>query len=206
SWSEACAESLTRDGTFSTWSGSSVAVEMMRAPLHQGYYAETEQWQAVSLPYSDGRLEMLVVLPAPDTAPEFAASLDADVLETVIEQLEWNTVDLTLPKFELTSKWGLRDSLTAMGMSAPFVNAQDFSPIADGMMPIFQVFHDVAIAIDEKGTEAAAATAVVFGEDGGEDPVAQATVVVDRTFYLAIQDRQAGAVMFFARIGDPTAS
>ncbi|MEM9455844.1 MAG: serpin family protein [Myxococcota bacterium] len=206
SWAEAFEESLTQDETFTTRAGESVSVEMMHAPLHAGSYSEAEGWQAVSLPYSDGRLEMLVILPTAGTEAEFAASLGADALEAVVDGLEPSTVDLRLPKFDLMSTWALRPALESLGMQAPFEN-EDFEGIASGMMPIFQVFHDVAIAIDEKGTEAAAATAVVFGEDGtGEDPVADATVVVDHTFYLVIRDREAGAVMFFARVGDPTAS
>ena len=47
---------------------------------------------------------------------------------------------------------------------------------------------------------------MVFGEDGGEEPFAEATVVVDHTFYLAIRDQQAGALLFLARVGDPSAS
>lgn len=206
SWAEAFEESLTRDETFTTRAGGSVSVEMMHAPLHGGSYGEGQGWQAVSMPYSDGRLEMLVILPTAGTEAEFAASLGADALEAIVDGLEPSTVDLRLPKFDLMSTWALRPALQSLGMQAPFEN-EDFDGIASGMMPIFQVFHDVAIAIDEKGTEAAAATAVVFGEDGtGEDPVADATVVVDHTFYLVIRDREAGAVMFFARVGDPTAS
>lgn len=205
SWAEPFGESLTQDGTFTTRSGSRVDVEMMRAPLHQGRYAEEEGWQAVGMPYSDGRLEMVVILPAEGTEAAFAEALDADTLESVLGGLVGATVDLRLPKFDLMSTWGLRTALEAMGMSAPFNNGEDFDSLAEGMLPIFEVFHDVAITIDEKGTEAAAATAVVFGEDGGEPLAAEATVVVDRTFYVAIHDKGAGAVLFFARIGDPSA-
>lgn len=204
-WATPFSESLTHKASFLARSGGEVEVDMMHAPLHQGSYAEHEQWQAVSLPYSDGRLEMVVVLPAEGSEEDFAASLDAGQLQDVFDALEYTTVDLQLPKFDLMSSWGLRSTFQTMGMSAAFENAGDFSPIAEGMMPIFEIFHDVAIIIDEKGTEAAAATAVVFGEDGGEDPVAEAQVVADRTFYVAIRDRSAGAVMFFARVGDPTA-
>ena len=207
SWAEAFEESLTRDETFTTWTGGSVSVEMMHAPLHEGSYGEGPGWQAVSMPYSDGQLEMLVILPAADTEAEFADSLGADALEAIFDGLQPSTVDLSLPKFDLMSTWALRPVLESLGMQAAFENGEDFDPIASDMMPIFEVFHDVAIAIDEKGTEAAAATAVVFGEDGtGEDPGVDATVVVDHTFYLVIRDRKAGAVMFFGRVGDPTAS
>lgn len=205
-WSVPFEESRTHDGTFATWSGSTVAVEMMHEPFHQGRYAEQEGWQAVSLPYTDGRLEMVVILPETGTDAAFAEALDADQLESILDQMSHATVDLTLPEFDLTSTWGLRNTLMALGMQAAFENGEDFSPIAAGMMPIFEVFHDVAIVIDEKGTEAAAATAVVFGEDGGEEPFAEATVVVDHTFYLAIRDQQAGALLFLARVGDPSAS
>jgi len=204
SWNVAFEESLTEAGSFTTRAGASVDVELMHAPLHQGAYAEAEGWQAVSLPYSDGRLDMVVILPAAGTEASFEASLDADVLESVLGELQYSTIELRLPRFDLLSSWGLRSALESLGMQAAFGNAQDFAPIADGMMPIYEVFHDVAIAIDEKGTEAAAATAVVFGEDGGDEPVAEATMIVDHTFYVAIRDQQAGAVLFFARIGNPT--
>jgi serpin B len=204
-WGVPFEASLTEDADFTTRSGARAGVKMMRAPLHQGRYAEQDGWQAVSLPYSDGRLEMVVILPAAGTDAAFEASLDADVLESVLADLQHATIDLRLPRFDLTSTWGLRPALESLGMQAAFQNGEDFSPIAAGMLPIFEVFHDVAIAIDEKGTEAAAATAVVFGEDGGgEEPVAEATMIVDHTFYLAIRDSQAGAVLFLARIGDPT--
>lgn len=201
-WSVPFEESLTEDGSFTTRGGSRVDVKMMHAPLHQGRYAEDEGWQAVSLPYSDGRLEMVVILPRAGTEASFEAALDADVLESVLGGLEPTTVDLRLPRFDLLSTSALRPVLESLGMEASFKNDEDFSPIAAGMMPIYEVFHDVAIAIDEKGTEAAAATAVVFGEDGGDEPVVEATMVVDHTFYLAIRDQDAGAVLFLARIGN----
>ena len=204
SWQTPFEEGLTTDAAFATWSGGSAQVDMMRAPFNEGQYGAGEGWQAVTIPYSDWRLDMLVILPDAGTEATFEAGLDGGVLEDVFDSLQPTTVDLSMPKFDLKSTWSLRSALESLGMPSAFVNAQDFDPIAQGMEPIYQVFHDVAIIIDEKGTEAAAATAVVFGEDGGEDPVAEATVVVDHTFYLAIRDREAGAVMFFARIGDPS--
>jgi serpin B len=204
SWDTPFEDYLTEDGSFTTRSGARADVKMMHAPVHQGSYAEQEGWQAVSLPYSDGRLEMVVILPAAGTDAAFEDALDADVLESVLGELQHATIDLRLPRFDLTSTWALRRTFESLGMLAAFQNPDDFFPIAEGMLPIFEVFHDVAIAIDEKGTEAAAATAVVFGDSGSDEPVAEATMIVDHTFYLAIRDQEAGAVMFLARIGDPT--
>jgi serpin B len=205
-WAVPFEESASMDAPFTTLDGPSKAVEMMRAPLLEGSYAQDAGWQAVAIPYSDRRLEMVVVLPADGTQAELEASLDAAMLDDILSRLAPSVVDLRMPKFDLMSSWTLKPTLQALGMVAAFENAADFSPIADDMYPIFEVFHDVAIAIDEKGTEAAAATAVILGgDDGSTEPIASATMVVDRTFYLAIRDRELGAVMFFARIGDPTA-
>lgn len=206
SWAVEFAESLTQEASFTTWKDAEVTVDMMHAPLHEGGYVQGEGYQAVSIPYTDSNLDMVIVLPDAGTEADFESQLDAATLEEVLDGLAPSVVDLRLPKFDLMSTWTLSASLRALGLDAAFENGPDFEPIAPAMLPIFEVFHDVAIAIDEKGTEAAAATAVVFGEDGGEEPVAQAEIVVDHSFYLAIRDRQYGAILFFARIGDPTES
>jgi serine protease inhibitor len=205
SWATPFEESLTAPGMFTNRKGATVQVEMMHAPLLGSSHAQGDDWEAVAIPYSDSRLEMVVVLPSGDPAA-FEANLDEAALDGMFDALTPTIVDLTLPKFDIKSTWTLSGPLMSLGMEAPFMNGFDFAGIAPGMYPIFEVFHDVAIAIDEKGTEAAAATAIVFGDEGGEEPVPEFTVVVDRTFYLAIRDRDARGVMFFARIGDPKAS
>lgn len=204
SWHTPFERSLTREQPFTTWTGATVDVSMMHAPVLATGYAEGDGWAAVSLPYSDTRLEMVVIAPAATTEAAFEAALDGGVIEGIFDALVDQPVDLRIPAFTLKSTWGLRAALEAMGMAAAFNNGEDFTPMAPSMMPIFEVFHDVAIAIDDKGTEATAATAVVLGEDGGDEVIAEVTLVVDHPFYLAIRDRTAGAVLFFARIGDPT--
>jgi serpin B len=197
--------SSTSARSFTTRAGAQIEVPTMHEPALPGFYAEAADWQAVAIPYSDPALEMVVILPATSAAASFEPNLDGDALDGIFAALEPTVVDLWLPKFEITSKWALRTALMDLGMTASFVNG-DFDGIAEGMPPIFEVFHDVAIAIDENGTEAAAATAIVFG-DGGTFPAdPEYTVVVDRTFYVAIRDREARSVLFFARIGDPSAA
>lgn len=205
SWGTPFEDSLTAPGQFTARSGDAVEVDMMRAPLLYAAHAEGEGWEAVAIPYSDSRLELVVVMPDLGTDAAFEAGLDGAALDGIFQALAPTIVDLTLPKFDIKSSWALRSSLEALGMQSSFANGGDFSGIAKGMEPIFEVFHDVAIAIDEKGTEAAAATAVVFGEDGGEPESPEFSVKVDRTFYVAIRDRDARSLMFFARIGNPKA-
>lgn len=201
-WAVPFEPSLTQDRPFTTRSSGVVQAPTMRAPLMDGRYASGEGWQAVALPYTDQRLEMVVILP--DEGTDLESTLDATALDGIFGALQPGVVDLSLPKFDLFSSWSLRNTLMSMGLSSAFVNDQDFVGIAKGMAPIAEVFHDVALIVDEEGTEAAAATAIVFGEDGGgEDPSSTHTVVVDRTFYVAIRDREVQNLMFFARIGDP---
>jgi len=193
----------TERASFTALSGELVDVDMMRARVLEGSYVEDAGWQAVAIPYSDPQLEMVVILP-PEGGSTLGDAFSAERLEGVLAGLESSVIDLRLPKFDLLSTWGLRESLESLGMDEAFSDGSDFSPIADGMMPISEVFHDVAITIDEEGTEAAAATAVVLGEDGGFEPEPEVSVVVDRSFYLVIRDRELDSLMFLARIGDPS--
>lgn len=203
SWATPFADDLTSMRPFTTRGGVTKDVSTMRAPLLSASHAAGDGWVAVGLPYSDGRLEMVVIVPDLDTTAAFEEGLDGAGLDAIFGALAPTYVDLSLPTFDLKSEWNLKEPLMALGMNAPFVNGSDFAGIAAGMFPIWEVFHDVAISIDEKGTEAAAATAIVFGDEGGEEPEVEHVVVVDRTFYVAIRDQNVGSVMFFGRVGDP---
>lgn len=206
SWATPFDDGATHPATFDTHRGAAVEVEMMHASALSAEYAADESWEAVAIPYSDSRLEMVVVLPKDAHDEGFEAQLDADKLDEIFASMSPAVVDLELPKFDIKSSWALGETLRSLGMNAAFSNAEDFDGIAAGMAPIFEVFHDVAIAVDEKGTEAAAATAVVFGDGSGGLDSPEFTLQVDHTFYVAIRDRDAQTVMFFARIGDPTAA
>jgi serpin B len=205
SWATPFEPEATELRSFTTFGGATKDVPTMWAPVLHGRYGEGDGWVAVALPYTDDRLEMIVILPEPETSATFEAGLDDTTLDAVFAALEPSGFELRLPKFQIRSEWELKEPLQALGMQAPFSNGSDFEGIASGLGPIALVFHDVAITIDEKGTEAAAATAVVLDE-GGEEPVAEHVVVVDHTFYVVIRDRQAQSVMFFARIGDPSSA
>jgi serpin B len=203
SWETPFPDSATRPETFTTRAGAAVEVDTMHATVLPASYAESEtQWQAVGLRYSDPRLEMVVIVPTDHAA--FEASLDGEQLRSIFAALAPSTIDLALPKFQVRSPLELREPLEQLGMSAAFDDVTGFAGIPT-MYPIFAVPHESFISVDEKGTEAAAATAIVFGEEGGGDElVTEHVVSVDRTFYLAIRDRGTETVLFFGRIGDPS--
>jgi serpin B len=202
SWATAFEDSATSLASFTTRAGTSIEVDTMRASTLAAGYAEDDDWQAVGLPYSDSRLEMVLIVPADHAA--FEATLDGPRLHTVLDAIAASTIDLALPKFAVRTHSELRRPLEALGMVDAFEHETGFSGIPT-RYPIWAVPHQAFIAVDEKGTEAAAATAIIFGEEGGGDePVTEHVVTVDRTFYLAIRDRATETVLFFGRIGDPS--
>ena len=109
----------------------------------------------------------------------------------------------SLPRFGFESEFNLVPSLMSLGMTDAFDGSQaDFSGMSTaGDLYISGVFHQAFVAVDEIGTEAAAATAVVVSDTSAPEPV---TVVVDRPFLFVVRDRPTGAVLFLGRVVDPS--
>lgn len=167
-------------------------------------YAEGTGWKAVSLGYQGTDLRMLVIVPDAGTFAAFERDLTAEGLEAIAGAVSDHIVTLSLPRFAFRSQNSLAAPLSAMGMREEFTpGAPDFSGI-DGTQTIYlkDVVHEGYIAVDENGTEAAAATAVI-GEAVNLPP--PATLNVDRPFLFAIQSPTTG-VLFFGRVTNPTAS
>ena len=142
----------------------------------------------------------------PPGGDQFESGLDADRLSGILEGIDSAEVTVTLPKFTFsTESLELKDTLIAMGMVIPFSpGAADFSGIrASGGLFIDEAYHKTFVAVDEKGTEAAAATAIVLRESM-PDPQYQFTA--DRPFIYLIRDRITGAILFIGREVDPSIS
>jgi len=202
-WLSPFDEDTTEDGSFYLLDGSEVTVPMMRQTESFGY-AEGEGYQAVELLYDGSELSMVILLPERGRFEEFEASLSAERVDSIIGDLEDENVALTLPKFEFESEFSLVDTLAAMGMPIAFSGAADFSGMT-GTSELFigDVLHKAFVSVDEAGTEAAAATAVVMELTAmPEEPV---EVTVDRPFVFLIRDIETGAVLFLGRVANPLA-
>ncbi len=189
----------TSSGTFYMLNGNTTTAQMMHL-THSFGYAEGENYQAVELPYSGGELSMVVLLPASGSFNEFQSSLNASLVNDIINNLQHTEVVLTMPKFEFESSFSLKDILTEMGMPVAFdPNKADFSGM-DGNKDLYitDVIHKAFVSVDEAGTEAAAATAVIVGATAM--PVNQVTVNIDRPFIFLIRDIQTGAILFVGRV------
>jgi serpin B len=201
-WQVPFDEGSTEPAPFRRLDGSTTDVEMMRVAA--GFpYAAGESWRAVELPYVGGRLSLLVIVP--DDLGAFEASFDPATLDAITGALAWQEVRLGLPKFGAETQVGLGDVLAALGMPTAFdAGAADFSGMTTAeRLSIGAVVHQANIDVDEKGTEAAAATAVEMVAAGA--PAEPVELVVDRPFVFALRDLDTAAVLFLGRITEPVA-
>lgn len=208
-WAIPFDEEFTRDGEFFLTDGSSVSVPMMTPS--EGFGENNEKitategpgYKAVELPYYGGEFAMLVVVPDWGNFAAFELSLDSLLIEGIVGNLEPREITLTMPKFGYESSYELEEVLYGMGMTDAFTSgAADFSGIDGGYGELFisKVAHKAFIAVDEAGTEAAAATAVVLCFTGLMDPL---ELHIDRPFIYFIRDTKTGAILFVGRVLDP---
>ena len=200
-WSHPFDEELTHDGPFNLLDGSQVTVPMMEQIEYFGY-AEGKGYQAVELPYEGEELSMILLLPEAGRFEEFASALDANRVASILQDISPEEVHLTMPKFTYESGFRLKETLAAMGMPAAFTGA-DFSGM-DGTRILFidDVYHKAFVLVDETGTEAAAATAVVVAKAA---PTPPKEVTVDRPFIFLIRDIETDALLFLGHVVNPSA-
>jgi len=205
-WQETFSEAHTRDEDFHLLSGATVSVSMMHQTADFGH-APGEGFQAIELPYKGGAISMFVLLPDTGAFEDFEFSLDAALVDRIVTQVRTRELVLSMPKFEFAADFALSGTLADLGMPAAFGDDADFSAITgDRDLLISDVIHKAFVAVDEEGTEAAAATAVIFAERSlpmqMEEPL---VVTIDRPFVFLIRDRQTGTVLFAGRVLDPRA-
>ncbi len=187
----------TTDEAFTTGAGKSVQVKMMHRQSDFAY-AEGADWQAVDVPYVFNGLSFTAAIAATADTPPPA-------LSEVAAGLARRKVQLGLPRFDIETATQLGQVLSGLGMEVPFTDAADFSGMTtEEQLLISDVIHQANITVDETGTEAAAATAVVMV--GTSAPVDEEPVVLtfDRPFTFWLRDSETGAVVFVGRVNDPS--
>jgi len=194
---------FTRDQPFYLLDGSEVTVPMMSQTI-MFPYVDGEGYQAFSMPYAGGQAAMLVLLPDADNFEAFEESLTAEQFQTVLDSVMPVELMLSMPRFEYESGFELDDTLISLGMSDAFdPDNADFSGMTGGPdLFISAVIHKAFVKLDESGTEAAAATAVIMAPTAAQEntPV---PVVVDRPFLYVIYDQTTGSILFIGRVLNP---
>jgi serpin B len=201
-WQYPFDENDTQDGTFYLLDGSEITVPMMHQ-TEDFSYAEGDGYQVVQLPYDGRELAMVILLPRSGQFEAFEDTLGAQQVAAMIHDLERRQVILTMPKFEFESEFSLKQTLAAMGMPTAFSDGADFSGMTGNReLKISDVIHKSFVAVDEAGTEAAAATAVIM-EMTALPPAEAVEVSIDRPFLFLIRDIDTGTILFVGRVTNP---
>ncbi len=203
-WLEPFEEMATTDWPFYLTDDSTVTASMMHRTGSYAY-AEGDGWQAVQIPYTDRSLSMLVVVPERGTYAEWENALDNSVIQDILDDLAYGQVALGLPKFEFRSSFQMATALRELGMTDAFsLPPADLTGMTGNKdLFISDVIHKAFVAVDEAGTEAAAATAVVVGATSM--PQEPQEMTIDHPFLFMIRDADTGAILFLGRVLDPTA-
>jgi serpin B len=210
-WAEPFEMNATSEEIFNV----SASVQKKTPMMHQGGFhriAQADGVKILELPYKGGDAAMLVILPdRADGLPDVEASLSTAKLDAWTTALAPSMVAVTLPRFEVspTPSMSLGAELVKLGMPDAFDRDKaNFTGIANPADPrerfkIDKVFHKAFVKVDEKGTEAAAATAVVMARAGGAPPK-PIVFKADHPFIFVITDKSSGLVLFLGRVADPT--
>jgi serpin B len=212
-WATPFEEARTQPAPFFTTKAASKQVPMMQ---RQGTYriAAKDGVKALELPYKDGGASMVVVLPdAVDGLEALERTLTGASLDAWMGAMATERVAVSLPKFEVDPQGSLAltGALQALGMKLAFERGKaDFTGIANPKSPadrlhISAVFHKAFVKVDEKGTEAAAATAIVTARAGAVAPSEPPKEFkADHPFLFFLRDARSGMILFMGRVADPS--
>jgi serpin B len=200
-WTYEFDKDLTKDDQFVKQDGSVVPVRMM-VQENDFNYLGNDDLQAVELPYGDGDYSMLLILPNPKkTIDDLVMEMSPTGLTEWIGGMQEEPGRLEVPKFELEYESSLKKILMALGMGIAFSDQANFTRInRAGGLQILEVLHKSFVEVDEKGTEAAAATVVIIGRS------ANATgffMRLDRPFLFLIRENRSQTILFMGKVLEP---
>jgi serpin B len=206
-WAGPFDRSLTQDGRFGIVGGKSVQTPLMNL-TDDFRYMETSNFQMLEMTYKGNDLGMLILLPREvDGLANLENTLNARTLCAWIGKLDDRPreVNITLPRFAMTSSFRLASALQSLGMRDAFSSkAANFSGISSSPLFIHDVWHDASVDVNEEGTEAAAATRIAKypGKGGLPKPV---IFRADHPFIFLIRDIHSGSILFLGRVMNPKA-
>jgi serpin B len=191
----------TRDDDFHLLDGEVIKVPMMHQAEHFPYY-DGDWFQVIELPYSNNLDSMVIFLPDEGHFQELEDGFTSDLVNSAIDGLHSEEKELSMPKFEFASEFNLNKPLSDMGMPDIFSPGKaDFTGVTGdaGQIWVDKILHKAFIHVDEKTTEAAAATAVIEVLADRVTPYFR----IDHPFIFIIRDRPTGAILFTGRVVNP---
>jgi serine protease inhibitor len=204
-WASQFKPGNTQSAPFHVSPDKAVQTPMMTQKL-ECRYTNLPQMDILELPYVGGALSMIVLLPKEiDGIQKVERELSADSLAKWLTALDEQEVLVFLPRFKATGRFGLNDTLASMGMVDAFSDTKANFAGMDGRtdwLYISAAIHKAFVEVNEEGTEAAAATAVVMTERSV--PARPPTFRADHPFIFLIQEKGTGSILFMGRLSDPT--
>ncbi len=205
-WAKQFDKDNTSDQDFKITSDKVVKIPMMQCAYDETEfnYAENDELQILELPYFGGDLSMLVLLPK-DDIKTFENSITVERLTRWKKVLREQEVNVFIPRFKFETKYFMADTLKEMGMPTAFSDSADFSGMT-GKQDLFisAVIHQAFVEVNEEGTEAAAATAVVMELKSIAEPEPIPIFRADHPFVFMIQEKETGSILFMGRVSDPS--
>ncbi|MCX6724448.1 MAG: serpin family protein [Candidatus Staskawiczbacteria bacterium] len=205
-WQKQFAKADTRQEDFNVSSGKIVKADMMRLTGEDTRfkYTENDDVQVLNLPYQGNDLSMTLILPkAGKTVKDAEKYLSDQKLSGLKTDLQNTRIDIYIPKFKLETKYFMKNDMSDMGMPSAFSDAADFSGMTGSKdLKIGDVIHQAFVQVDEEGTEAAAATAVVMTLNSAM-PGTVKTFRADHPFLFVIQQNSTGNILFLGRLDNP---
>jgi serpin B len=193
--------SRTKDAPFWISPAKSVNVPMMNQTNTFGYKAD-QNVQVLEMPYKGKEISMVMLLPNKGYG---IRELEQDLKRRLgdwTSSLRQTEVIVFFPKFKITCNYQLKETLEAMGMRTAFVKSADFSAMAEEKLKITEVLHKAFVEVNEEGTEAAAATAMIVGKIESAAPPTP-VFRADHPFIFLIKDSTTGSILFIGRLSDP---
>lgn len=201
-WAHPFKAEHTTPAPFYLLDGSQVQAPMMQTTATLTTF-QGEDYQAVILPYDGYEVEMAIIMPSAGKFAQVEQALSAEWLNQQLTHSQTQKVELHLPKFKVESDFSLVNSLSTLGMPLAFTEQADFSGM-DGQRDLYigEVIHKAYVSVDEAGTEAAAATAVIM-ELTAAMPETVTPIILDHPFLFLIRDTQTGSILFLGRLMNP---
>jgi serpin B len=204
SWLLPFDQNATQSGPFTMLDGTEISVDMMKLFDERLLYLLEEEYQIVSLPYLSSDFAMTLIVPNTGAFNAVENSLSASMIAEILEKMGSERINLEMPKFDFETTINANEALKALGMEVAFdPDRSDFKGMADVEdLHITDVLQKATITVDEEGTEAAAATAVIVGIESmpiGE-PI---SLVIDRPFIFLIQHIPTGTILFMGNVIQP---
>ena len=204
-WKHPFPEPATRNDAFALSTGKKVGDVPFMRQGERLRYLDGGSFQALELPYTNDELSMIVLLPKQvGGLAELEAMLTAKAVSDWLARMTVQVVDVTLPRFKITAELRLKETLSRLGMPLAFSDTADFSGIAKGdRLKLSDVFHKAYVEVNEKGTEAAAATGGVMVPTSAGPPIRMEVFRADHPFFFVIRENGTGSLLFAGRLASP---